>query len=73
MIIPVLIAYDSESAASFSDGEVYDKGLLQEIKEFQSAFAMRLPADLSIYCFYFPMNSKEKLVSEFDRRLGAFI
>jgi hypothetical protein len=72
MVVPVLIAYDSDHAAQFDDEMTYNSALLDEISIFQDKFAKKFPSNLSIYCFYFPMDSKKKLVSAFDTRLGAF-
>jgi hypothetical protein len=72
MVVPVLIAYDSDHAAQFDDEMSYNSALLDEISIFQDKFAKKFPSNLSIYCFYFPMDSKKKLVSAFDTRLGAF-
>jgi hypothetical protein len=72
LVVPVLIAYDSASTASYSDDNSYNEALLTEIAQFQSALSTKLPTNISLYCFYFPMHTKQTLVQQFDKRLGGF-
>jgi hypothetical protein len=72
LVVPILIAYDSDHTASFEDDESYNEALQEELLAFQETIARRLPRALSIYCFYCPMDSKDALIREFDRKLGAF-
>jgi Cap4 SAVED domain len=72
LIIPVLIAYDSDSASAYKDDTSYNGALAVEIKKLQRSLLTKLPADISVFCFYFPMHTKEALISQFDRRLGGF-
>jgi hypothetical protein len=71
LIVPVLIAYDSASTASYSDDSSYNEALLTEIAQFQTALSTKLPTNISLYCFYFPMHTKQTLVQQFDKRLGG--
>jgi hypothetical protein len=71
LIIPILIAYDSASTSSFEEGNSYDTALRKEFEIFQKSLA-RLPTNISVYCFYFPMNSKKSLIESFDKKLGGF-
>jgi hypothetical protein len=72
LIIPVLIAYDSSSTASYDDDNSYNAALLSEVTRFQKSLSTKLPTNISLFCFYFPMHNKQMLISEFDRRLGGF-
>ena len=71
LIVPVLIAYDSKSASQYEDGSTYDKSISAEIKTFQKRFKEKLPPDISVYCFYVPMDSKTELVKAFDKKLSG--
>ena len=73
LVVPVLIAYDCESSEKFLDDVSYDKSILKELEKFQSSFENKIAKEISIYCFYFPMDSKSKLIEEFDLKLGAFL
>jgi Cap4 SAVED domain len=72
LVIPILIAYDSPTAASYENDESYDANLLSELAVFQKAITGRLPSNISVYCYYFPMHTKKALVEHFDKRLGGF-
>jgi hypothetical protein len=72
LVIPVLIAYDSASTASYNDDQSYDEALSTEIIKLQKSLLTRLPTNISVLCFYFPMHTKEALIGQFDRRLGGF-
>jgi hypothetical protein len=72
LVVPILIAYDSENTASFADDATYDRALQPELKAFQQKIAEGLARSISIYCFYCPMDAKEALIREFDKKLGAF-
>jgi hypothetical protein len=72
MVVPILIAYDSDHAAAFRDDDSYNEALWEELRDFQIRFATGLPRALSVHCFYCPMDSKEALTAAFDRKLGAF-
>jgi hypothetical protein len=67
-----MIAYDSDHTANFEDDESYNGALRVELLTFQTNFANALPREISIYCFYCPMDSKAALVAAFDAKLGAF-
>ena len=67
-----MIAYDSDHTASFEDDATYDQALKDELSLLQNAIAKGLPNEVSVYCFYLPMASKETLVSAFDKKLGAY-
>lgn len=71
LIIPILIAYDSSVTASFEDDASYNAALLKEFATFQKSLA-GLATNVSVYCFYFPMNSKQLLVDSFDKKLGGY-
>lgn len=73
LVIPILIAYDSDNPVKYLDDASYDAALLDEIDAFQEKFARKLPNELSIYCIYFPMDSKKSLIEAFDRKLGAYL
>lgn len=73
LVVPILVAYNSPSAARYENDESYAESLIAEIARFQEALAARLSTtNISVYCFYFPMNEKKLLISEFDKKLGAF-
>jgi hypothetical protein len=71
LIVPILIAYDSTVTASFEDNKSYDEALLAEMAKFQKSLG-GLTTNISAYCFYVPMNSKQLLVDSFDKKLGGF-
>ena len=71
LIIPILIAYDSTSAASYENDVLYNDALLKELTNFQKSLAP-LAANISMYCFYFPMSSKKLLIESFDKKLGGY-
>jgi hypothetical protein len=72
LVIPVLIAYNSSSASSYRDEQSYDSALMSETTKLQKVLSAKLPTNISMYCFYFPMDTKEKLIASFDERLGGF-
>ncbi len=72
LVIPILIAYDSEHTLSYKDDKSYDALAIAETTKFQQQFKKKIPSSISFYCFYVPMNSKANLIKAFDRRLGAF-
>ena len=72
LIIPILIAYNSNHTAAYNDDITYNKRVLAEIEAFQKRFKQKLPNDLSVYCFYVPMDSKEALIRSFDKKLGGY-
>jgi hypothetical protein len=72
LVIPILIAYDSRHTATFDNDEAYNQALQAELQAFQKKIATGLPQSISIYCFYCPMDTKETLIREFDKKLGAF-
>jgi len=72
LIVPVLIAYDSANTASYNDDNSYDEALRTEITQFQRALSTKLRTNISLFCFYFPMSSKESLIDQFDRRLSGY-
>jgi len=72
LIIPILIAYDSRNTSEFSNDSDYNKAIEKEVLHFQASILKRLPTNVSIYCFYLPMNSKQSLIDSFDKKLGGF-
>jgi hypothetical protein len=72
LVIPILIAFDCDSTASYVDDTSYNEALSAEIKKLQRSLLSKLPTDISIFCFYFPMATKDTLVAHFDSRLSGF-
>lgn len=72
LVIPILIAYDSQSTADYQDCSTYDAALIGEFAGFQRALSGRLPTNISFHCFYVPMHSKRSLIDSFDKKLGGF-
>lgn len=72
IIIPIMIAYNSEHASSYQEDISYNNNILSEIMAFQKRFKGSLPKNISIYCFYVPMDSKQSLVASFDKKLGGY-
>jgi uncharacterized protein DUF1837 len=72
LVIPILIAYNSDHTANFEDDDSYNDALQMELLTFQRRVAGGLPGEISIYCFYCPMDSKAELTDAFDKKLGAF-
>lgn len=72
LVIPILIAYDSTKTANYQDDSTYDAALINEFASFQKALSQRLPSNISMHCFYFPMDSKQTLIRSFDKKLGGF-
>lgn len=72
LIIPVLIAFDCKSTATYVDDDSYNEALSVEIAKLQQSLSSKLPADVSFFCFYFPMATKESLITHFDRRLSGY-
>jgi hypothetical protein len=73
LIIPILIAYDSNHTANFIDGNSYDTNLLAECNHLHSKFQTKLPTEISAYCFYLPMDSKRHLIDAFDKKLEGYL
>jgi hypothetical protein len=73
LIVPILIAYDSQNTASFENEDGYNEKLLLEFAKFQTKFSEGIPEQVSAYCFYVPMDTKKKLIAAFDKKLGAFL
>lgn len=72
LVIPILIAYNSPSSASYENSDSYNAQLRLEIETLQKILLKRLPSQISAYLFYFPMNTKQDLIEHFDRRLSGF-
>lgn len=72
LVIPILIAYNSASASSYEDDHSYDTALLSEVTKFQKTLSEKLPSNVSIFCFYLPMHTKQSLINSFDERLKGF-
>ncbi len=73
LVIPILIAYDSHITATYIDDISYNDKLLTECNKLHNKFQSRLSSDLSVYCFYFPMDSKSLLIESFDKKLGGYL
>jgi len=72
LVIPILIAYDSPSAAKYENDNSYNDGLGEELTKLQRALSKGLPTNLSMFCFYFPMHTKKVLIEHFDKRISGF-
>lgn len=72
LVIPILIAYDSDHTLNYKDDNSYDENVLIEVETLQRRFKRKLPRSISVYCFYLPMSSKAALVRSFDKKLGAY-
>lgn len=71
IVVPILITYDSESCANYQDEKSYDAELDPELVELDDAFRDHgIP--VSIVKIMVPMNSKNLLQREFDRRMGFY-
>jgi Cap4 SAVED domain len=73
LVIPILIAYDSERTSSYVDDQSYNDSIRRECDALHSRFSSRLPLEISIHCFYFPMSSKRLLIEEFDKKLEGYL
>jgi hypothetical protein len=73
LVVPILVAYNSQSAAGYENDESYNAELVKEVSNFQRTLAAKLAtSNVSLYCFYLPMHEKKLLISEFDKKLGGF-
>ena len=74
-VFPVLIAYNSETSASFKEvSDDLSKALEVEIKNLRDEFAGRLDGlRLRFQLIFVPMNDKAELVKCFDKKLEAFL
>ncbi|MCK1485914.1 DUF1837 domain-containing protein [Bradyrhizobium sp. 193] len=73
LVIPVLIAYNSDSCASFVSDVTYDQSLKIEVERLRASLANRISTDITLHCFYFPMATKKLLIDSFDKKLGAYL
>jgi hypothetical protein len=74
-VFPVLICYDSESSQSFEEVcDILVEQLYSEIEGLRDFFCERIDdLQLRFQLIFIPMAKKEDLISEFDKRLEAFI
>jgi Cap4 SAVED domain len=72
LIIPILIAYDSASASNYKDEQSYNAALSLEVRKLQASLSNKFPANISMFCFYLPMHTKQSLIESFDERLKGF-
>jgi hypothetical protein len=71
VVVPVLLTYDSSTVKSHTKvTAAFQKALEVEILKHRDAFAAKkLPEDVRIELFLFPLASKTTLVNAFDERL----
>lgn len=71
VVVPVLLTYDSETVKSHTKVTgAFQKALEEEIMKHRDAFAAKkLPENVRIELFLFPLASKAMLVNAFDERL----
>jgi hypothetical protein len=72
MVVPVLIAYDSATTASWTEDEKYNAELLLEIERLHKLFENSKLEGIDLVCFYLPMDNKALLTEEFEARMKAY-
>lgn len=74
-VFPILIAYESESVASFTEVcDDYAVDLRGEVKRLRDYFGTCAGAlKLRFQLIFVPLGSKTQLVESFDKRLEAFL
>ncbi len=72
--LPVLVTYDSETAAEGTCwDDVYEAALDAEVREYQRRFSRRrLPREVVIHLLLLPLASKQRLVDALDARLRTY-
>lgn len=72
--IPVLLTYDSECVAEFSEcSELYCEAFEREIhKHYETFRSNELPRNVDIHLFLLPLESKKQLVSQLDAKLKGY-
>lgn len=69
--IPVLLTYNSPTVAKFREcSKDYEKAFREEILSHHGTFlSKKLPKTLTVHVFLMPLETKNKLVSELDKKL----
>ena len=69
--IPVLLTYDSATVAAHSrTDDAYEAAITSEFEQHYHRFiGVDLPAELKIILILLPMNTKAKLLDQFDAKL----
>jgi hypothetical protein len=71
IVIPILIAYDSDSCSKYLDDPSYDAGLAKEIIKLDGALSNKIKT-VDVVAAYVPMNTKTFLQEAFDKRLQGY-
>lgn len=74
IVVPVLIASDSKAAADYkTSGDQYDNLVIEEYAYVKGRFeSSEIAKRARIVVMYVPLASKDLLVTEFAKKLGAF-
>ncbi len=72
IVIPILVAYDSDSCASYIDDASYDALLSTEIRELDALIGDKIDRALELVMLYVPMNAKDLLEASFNKKISGF-
>lgn len=72
--LPVLLTYDSKTTASFEEmSKEYKDELINEFRDHYGSFISKeIPGNLEIHLILVPLNTKEELVEELDKKLKVW-
>jgi HamA len=72
IVIPILIAYDSEACKSYQSEANYDSALVGELTRLDALLEGKIRSGVDIVLFYVPMNNKTELQSSFNKKLAGY-
>lgn len=72
LVIPILIAYNSDSCRRYNDNASYDLALEREISLLDTHISGRIRDDIEIVTIYVPMDTKERLQASFNKKLLGY-
>jgi len=74
IVIPICIAADFDlTKATTTRTQAYIEGVKAELKSCKTYFKSRIPVNISFVIIFVPMDCKEKLADEINRKVRAFL
>lgn len=71
LVVPVMIAYDSDSTANWKNKDDYKMEIASEVAGLHAAF-MATNLEVKLVCFYVPMDNKNLLVTYFETLMQRY-